>query len=365
MLAESIGPIAGEAQPGRSDVRDPLPSFIRSSLGTAEPSLRLREAAFSHSALLLGAARGMGVRTKRLGAKHTLFQYRGRNVGAFDGFQTTLASHQSTRVCQSIALTRKYLQEARVATFPSRPFEARQLPEALEIFRAEGARVTVSADHQDPDSHQRLGVSSEAGFISAWTAEAGRVAVLAPRLQKLQFTAHTPSLWLRAYVVGESLVGAVVRVPLYVTGDGERTVAQLVEAELARRRQCRHLGPKQPSQAGDVPEVAALGVNSIPRKGDLYIVTNSIRGVGDGCISVDVRTQIDTGLKNLALDATWAIPGLRGAAVDILAPSLNASTDASVYSIAPWADISEFRYPSHGLNSKPHRMLIEQMIRQP
>lgn len=342
----------------------PLEQFIRDVVVPQQGDLNVRTNVFGHGALMLGAARSAGVKIRKVTKDHIVFLHKGEAIGGFDGRATTLASHQARRVTQSMLLTRRYLQASGLPTPESVGFSLTQYDAALQHFRSRSGEVIVSSERKHAHFASRIGITSDKEFAEIWEAEEQVLSSLDHSLQKILLTTVQPGIPLRVLTVGESVAAAVVRVPLYVVGDGTHALGQLVSAEIARRNECKHLAARQPTVDDDFLMSLSLNPRMILPSGAVQRLSSSIRGNADGRISVDVTEALAPQTGELALDAMWAIPGLSAAAVDLVAPSVESVESATVLGISAAPDVSEFRYPAYGSARHASRAIIRHLIEQ-
>lgn len=173
---------------------------------------------------------------------------------------------------------------------------------------------------------------------------------------------YTPGLDLRCYVVGNQVVGAVVRLPLYVIGDGVSTLGQLADAEIARRQRNEFLKPRQPEVSDAFLERVGLSRDWVPAEGELRSLTPIADTTRGGGIAVDVLDQLSDELRELAVDGLAAIPGLDAAAVDLLAPDLTSTEEAVVLEVNASANIMQFHYPAYGQPRKVNDAVMEEIL---
>ncbi|WP_460682331.1 hypothetical protein [Nesterenkonia populi] len=155
-----------------------------------------------------------------------------------------------------------------------------------------------------------------------------------------------PGVKIRIHVVGEEATGAIVRIPLFVIGDGSRTIGELLKAETARRKACEVQKRRLPKI--DEPSLAEFDLNLETVPAQDQIVFLSDKSTGRGTVTVDVYEKLPPELVQLALDAMWAFPALAATTVEVLTPSVMDPTDAVVLNVEPGADLTEFLFPAYG-----------------
>ena len=331
--------------------------FIAEQIEPRYAELREWPQVYSHKYLLFRAARRNKLHMKRITDAHRILFYSGVAVGSVDEGVTSLVSHQAHRVCRSTGMVRRYLKAAEVPTPQSRVLQHNQYSTAVRYWEKLGRRATVKPARASGAQGTTVGVRFEGDLRTAWKKAVDSVDPQHPIL----IEATHNGLDLHTYVVGETVVAALVRVPFYVLGDGESTLDELAQAELARR-----LGPE-----GDVPELdddalteAGLTRSYVPASGSICELPPVLGAPRDGSLYVDVTDELSEEVKQLAIDGLWALPGLEAAAVDLVVPALDSTEGAMVMDIDLAASVAHFRYPDYGKYRKPHLAIMEQIVRR-
>lgn len=222
-------------------------------------------------------------------------------------------------------VARTLLHRAGVAVPAGRAFERIADPaEALDLLDALGTVVVKPVDG-DKGRGVTVGVRDEAQLREAWelALRETRTGILVEevcvgdevRILVLDGRAHT----------------ATRRVPPHVTGDGRRTIRDLVNATNAQRHGDFFLHGKP----------IALTPHRLRRLADAGLTPLSVLAAGQRC-DLDVTGNLRTGAEPLdvtetlhpsylriAEEAVAAIPGLRSAGVDVIAADLSAPASTS------------------------------------
>ncbi|WP_096190298.1 acylphosphatase [Evansella halocellulosilytica] len=125
---------------------------------------------------------------------------------------------------------------------------------------------------------------------------------------------------LRLIVIGDRVVGALNRIPANVVGDGKNSIKKLIKKKNALRKKNPHL-KSRPIKVDDelkkVLRASGFSMDSVPRDGErVYLrLTSNLSTGGD---SVDVTDQLSEDLKQIAINATKAIPGLGVSGIDMI-----------------------------------------------
>jgi glutamate--cysteine ligase len=130
----------------------------------------------------------------------------------------------------------------------------------------------------------------------------------------------------RFLVIGDETVAVLYRVPANVTGDGKRTIAELVEEKNRDpRRGTGHVKPLEQIRLGEVEKayLAARGLtfDSVPAEGEtVYLRENS--NISTGGDSIDCTDDMPDYYKQMAAKAAQAV-GARICGADLIVPDLS------------------------------------------
>lgn len=137
---------------------------------------------------------------------------------------------------------------------------------------------------------------------------------------QLVLESHVPGDDYRILVFGGHYIAACQRIPANITGDGVSTVQELIDAKNLLRRKNPFLskGPIKPDQEiTDYLQQQGHDYNSVPSEGE-YLQLRGAANASAGGDVVDVTDQIPEHIRESAVKAAQAIPGLHCAGVDIL-----------------------------------------------
>ena len=155
----------------------------------------------------------------------------------------------------------------------------------------------------------------------------------------------------RLYVVENEVVGAILRVPPNVTGDGRQTIEELI----ARKNEERSLNPRLSTTLIPVDEelVSYLSshgyhLTSVPAEGEIVYLSDK-GNISLGGEPVDVLDDLSEEVKRLAVDALQAVPGLLHGAVDLMVETDSSGKEqAFVIELNPTAQLGGLLFPMRG-----------------
>ncbi|MDZ5078548.1 hypothetical protein [Nesterenkonia sp. HG001] len=312
---------------------------------------------------LVAAARRKKVTKHEVQHGYRTFTLNGDVIGGLNQRTHTLVSDQAKRACRARPLAKQYLQAMGVPTPAGRGFRVREFDDAVAHCAELDGPVTIKPATGAAGVGVSWAVEAEEDFRPAW--EYARAARTTPLQRSLELLVeeHVTGMDVRVYVVGETPVAAVARLPLFIVGDGRSTVRRLVEDAVAARSTNSYLAKHAPEVDDDALAELGLKTSAVLPAGEMRDISGTSNPLAGG-ITLDITTELCHGHRELAVDAMWALPGLRAAAVDMVVPHLEVSDGAVVVDLHDDADLSLHRYPSYGAVRRPADAIIEQMIQR-
>lgn len=353
--ASSSGPTDLHAQSSEATY-----ALIRSIL--RETALNSYGKSDSQKDLIHFAARSRRVVTRDVTKNSRIFIREGKVIGGMDTMATTLVSAEGKRAARSKGLAKECFEVAGVPTPRGSAFSPDQFEAAQAFQRDLGALAAVKPDTAGAGRGVSLGVLDDGSFGQAWRTAMDARPMTALSSPKIMVEQYVPGLDLRAYVVGESVVGALLRIPAFVFGDGESTLQSLVDSFLERIDS--HAFFK--SSSSDV--VRAFMMSSTEERESVTVADRVYDLSGtfnphSGGLTVDVTHRLNPRLKELAVDALWALPGVRAGGVDLRIEGLDDAEGAQVLEANENANIALHRYPAFGKPRYIGQAIVDQMIR--
>src|SRR5699024_6537913 len=124
----------------------------------------------------------------------------------------------------------------------------------------------------------------------------------------------------RIYVIEDKVLGAMNRRPANITGDGIQTVRQLIHEKNEMRKLNPHLTSRLIKIDREIEvllEEKEYDLNWIPKYGEVVYVREK-SNLSTGGEAVDVTDALTDELKEIAINAGKAIPGLKHYGVDMI-----------------------------------------------
>lgn len=155
----------------------------------------------------------------------------------------------------------------------------------------------------------------------------------------------------RLYVVDDKVVAAYNRVAANITGDGVHTINELIERKNRQRKRNARLYScliEIDVEIIEFIEAAGYTLESVPEK-DEKIFLRQKTNVSSGGDPIDVLDDLSDEIKDIAINALKAVPGLKHGGVDIIVNEGDISHHpAVVIELNPTAQIGGALYPLKG-----------------
>ncbi len=335
-----------------------LTDFLR-GFGRGTPVEFGGRRADSPSALLSAAARRNKFRLSRVQNNHYVITGGRRVIGGFAVHLTSLPSAEALRASMSLPLAKRHLQLEGLPVPSGAHFDADHLEEALAYFGTLTQRAVVKPAASAHGAGSTAGITTEREFRDAWTAAASSRRPEGDADQRLIVEEHVPGLDVRAFVVGENVVAANARVPLFCIGDGSPTLRDQIE-EVSARRSAHPLFGKFDHDAVAYAREAGLPLDSRAEKDRVYQLSAGIN-MRVGGVTVDVTDHMSSALKDLAVAATWAVPGCKAAGVDLRLPAIDSADGATILDVDVQAGFAAHHYPWIGARRQVADAVVKKM----
>lgn len=337
------------------DLLDFLASHGRATAASYDDGIQ------SPTRLLVGAARQQRLGVDKIQRNHHMVTRGDRVVGGFTGHLTSLASSAADQAALSIPTVRALLDRAQLPIPVGRTFSPEAESAAADWLSELDAAAVVKPACSEFGRGITRGVRNRRDLSTAWGSAVAAEKRAADADSSIVVERQHSGFDVRAFVVGEEVVAATARVPLFCIGDGESTLrAQITSAEDARRAH-PHLG-EHTHDALEFARDAGLPVDRVSEAGRPYLLGDSASARAGG-VSVDVTDLLDDELQTLAVDAVWAIPGCRAAGVDLLVRSVESAHGGTILDVDSRANFTVHYYPWIGRRRPVAKSLIEQMVR--
>ncbi|WP_163969618.1 ATP-grasp domain-containing protein [Oceanobacillus halotolerans] len=124
----------------------------------------------------------------------------------------------------------------------------------------------------------------------------------------------------RINVIGDKVVAALKKIPANVIGDGKNDISTLIKRKNKQRKTVPALSDKPikvDKETHNILKASGYTIDSVPPKGErIFLKTkNNISSGGD---SIDITDELSDHIKEIAVNACKAIPGLVQCGLDMM-----------------------------------------------
>ena len=309
-----------------------------------------------HRDYVIAAARARGLEVVKVADGH--YFYRGGNpVGGIRRMVTTLVGHQAVLICGAKHLTRGLLTAAGVPVPRGADFAPGELEQARAFVRSLGAPAVVKPSRGRGGGGVTVAVTTETGLEAAWA----RARATGERGDRILVEQQMEGVDVRAFVVQDAVVAAAVRVPAHVVGDGHSSLAALIEHKQREREHHAYLARMPLVVDERLLRATDRAPDSVPAEGQVVLL-NGVANLHQGGESLDVTDLLAEPVKELAVRAVRAIPGLGVAGVDLMVRSLDDTAGAVVLEANTSANISVHHRPAYGRAIDVGAAIVDAML---
>jgi len=227
-----------------------------------------------------------------------------------------LTSNEAREICRNKHLTKEYLLAKNVSTPTGEVFQKNTSDQTiLEYAKTQGFPCVIKPSDGTGGAGVIANIKTEKEFIEA--LEYVRYNLKYPEVIVEKFFEGEDY---RVYVVGEKVIGAFIRIPANVIGDGRSDVRELLKKKMVERDKNPALFKRKikiDKEMHNMLREKGYTLDSVPSEGE-RVILKSKNNVSSGGDPIDVTSDLTEEIKEIALNATKAIPGLANAGVDIM-----------------------------------------------
>ncbi|MBP2076162.1 acylphosphatase [Oceanobacillus polygoni] len=264
-------------------------------------------------------------------------------------------SLSTLKICRDKHTTKEYLLKAGVPTPEGRVFK-KEVPdeEILSYARSLDFPLVIKPSDGTGGAGVIANIKNETEFKNALSYvkyDLGFSEVIVEKFFK--------GIDHRVYVVGDKVMGAIIRIPANVVGDGKSTIQQLIKINNSERDKNPALFRRLIKIDKELLDMLAekdYKLDSIPKEGE-RVFLKSKANISSGGDSVDVTDELTDEIKNITIQAVAAIPGLKHSGVDIIVDKEN--NTATIIEINTQASINSHLFPMEGVSRDIPKEIID------
>lgn len=262
---------------------------------------------------------------------------------------------KTLKICRHKHLTKEYLLKANVPTPDGKLFDKNTPNEEIVSYaNSLGYPLVIKPSDGTGGRGVIANIKNESEFKNALSYV--RVDLKYPEVIVEKFFEGTDH---RLYVVDNKVVGAIIRIPANVVGDGKKTIRELIHSRTKERDKNPALfsrAIKIDKELLNMLEEKGYNLNSVPKNGE-RVFLKSKANVSSGGDSVDVTDELTDEIKEIAIRAVAAIPDLKNAGVDIIVDK--EKNTGTIIEINTQASINSHLFPIEGVARDVPKEIID------
>jgi len=240
----------------------------------------------------------------------------GKKEHRFMGSRGDLVTNEAIKVCRNKFLTKKYLSKAEVS-IPGGEYFSNLISddEIIKFANSLGYPIVIKPTTGAGGRGVIANIKNEEEFKDALYYVRHDL-----NYQEIIVEQYFDGEDYRVFVIGDKVIGAVQRIPANVIGDGKSTIRQLLNSKIKEKR-------KNPALTGSPIKIdkemhttlhqKGYTLEGIPSNGErVFLKTKS--NISAGGDPIDVTDMLTEEIKQNAVKAIHAIPGLVQGGVDII-----------------------------------------------
>lgn len=283
------------------------------------------------SSLIEYELRRLGIGHTRLNNRQLACEIEGRPA-AFHLMNGPSSSVCIRSICDNKWLARQFLAARGLSVASSGRFTRNSAAAAMEFAKTKiGYPVVIKPNSASRGRGITTNILDDASFQVAW-----RTANSSSRSQTNLVERQIDGEDYRFFVVGGKVVSATWRRRANVVGDGKKSILELIKEKNSLRSKNLYL--KSYPIPTEISSLEALIrspriLSHIPSDGE-YIELRSVSNASAGGDTVDVTDEVHSSLKDVAVAAIQACPGMLYGGVDVIAKSIHAPASPGTYVVA-------------------------------
>ncbi|MXQ13985.1 hypothetical protein [Microvirga makkahensis] len=250
------------------------------------------------------------------------------------------------QIVQSKSITIQILNRKGIPTPRSKRFGKHQKNDALRFFnKVRTDRAVMKPVEAAYGKGVHTGIRTQGDFEEAWST-------ISRKWGSVIVEEFVPGVECRYFVLDSKVLAVTNRVPAHVVGDGISSVANLISQknDEARTQNVALKPVPDDDLSARVLAEQGLDMSSVP-EGKRIVYLRNVSNISQGGDSIDMTEAVHPSLKQLAIDAVRAIPGLIYAGLDMIAEDHRRPLQgqiARILEINDYPMLSMHHFPAQG-----------------
>lgn len=332
--------------------------FLR-AYGRVKPFNFDGKRAESPAALIRAAAKRARFRIAQVDRHIYVISHGRKTIGGLAIPQNSLPSPLSLDASRSSPLARSYLRSAGIPVPRGFVCPSDQFQSGMVAFQEMSTPALVRPASSRRGAGITAKVSTKKDFERAWQAAVEAIHGNSADDSRIMIDEYVEGLDVRAFVVGEKVIAALVRVPHFCIGDGVRTLSELISEADAARTAHPLLG-RFDYDATLPADTSERDLDAVTEDGRVYGLASAVN-MRRGGVTIDATSLLSRDVKELAISASWAVPGSEAAEVDLLLPDVKSTLGAKVLDVNVEAEFTPYLYPWIGTGRDIASAIVQRM----
>lgn len=275
-----------------------------------------------YSVALEGWRRGLTLKFVNNNRRKSEIEYSLSYKGVEKFFCVTMGEEvqkSAVKICRDKHLTKEYLVKSGVPTPKGRFFGKGSTDDELQAYANDlGYPLVLKPAKGTGGRGVIANIKNETEFQEALSYVKGDL-----ECEELIVEEFFAGVDYRVYVMKDRVLAVLDRISANVVGDGKRTIKELLKVKNEKRVQVPAFHKRSIKVDKEMHQVLAqsgYNLDSIPTK-DERVYLKSKNNISSGGDPIDITNELPKEIKNVAIKAVEAIPGLTHGGVDIIVDS--------------------------------------------
>lgn len=289
-----------------------------------------------------------------------IMYYKNRNIGYLKGQTPSTNSRESINISKNKFQTEKILQGKNIHTTVSNLYGKDDFDKARDYVENNNKLLVVKPNKLSAGRGITLNVTYN-NFKEAWELALNACKEQEKEIEIL-IQEQFEGIESRFIIINNKFESAMLRVPANISGNGENTIHELIDAKNLLRAgnpHLRRLPIKKDQQTLSILKSQNMTLNTIPKSNEIVLLRHS-SNVSQGGDNYEISHIVSDSMKRLSELSVKAIPGLNTAGIDILYTDFN-DDYPKVLEVNPGANLRMHHYPWKGNPKYPIHTLIKEM----
>lgn len=257
---------------------------------------------------------------KPANTKITALLYKNNEIARMTGLRPSSTADIAYRLCKDKFKLEKYLQLMKLNTLSSEHFMENEHDDALNYVRNNKKQTFVIKPLNLAGGKGIQFNVNEENFSKHWEASIETQKTEGVLKPSCVIQPFVNGFDIRVTIIEGRYCGALLRLPAHVVGDGMKTILELISSKNELRKSISYFRNKliiDDKRLDSYLDNKGISKEFIPEKNQV-VMLSEISNLTHGGESIDITNELSNDIKELAINAAAAIPGLYSTGIDIM-----------------------------------------------